>query len=144
MRVSLIAILALSFAIPGNIPSLSDLNQTAYPDINYKSNLMDEVRKWKWIAQNALEISVSQPNTSTPNTSTIQDTSIVSKMKSYADERPEWDEFLSNNSHFFKTAASYSIKLNTINDKLSMVCDERDKLVLEISNDVRDDILLDC
>lgn len=123
---------------------LADLNQTAYPDRNYKNNLMDEVRKWKWMAQNAMELSVSLPNNSTPNTSTIQDTSIVSKMKSYMDERPDLEAFISNNAKFFERAASYSTKIGEINERLDTFCDDRDKLVLEISNDVRDDILLDC
>lgn len=123
---------------------LSDLNTTAYPDRHYKNHLLDEVRKWKWLAQNALELSISVPNNNLSNVSTIQDTSIVSKMKSFIDEKPDLEEFMTANSKFVDRAAQHCKKLGEIHGRINTFCIEKDKLVLEISRDVREQILLDC
>lgn len=105
---------------------------------------MDEVRKWKWVAQNALEISINAPRTSIPNTSTNADASFVSKMKTFIDERPDINEFMDANAKFFQQGAMHAAKVGKFNDRVDTLENENEKLVMEISNDIRDSILLDC
>ena len=96
------------------------------------------------MAQNALELSVSMANNTTPNTSVIQDASVVSKMKTFIDERPDLEEYMKKNKDFVNRAQAYSRNIAEIHDRLRSFCEDKDLLVQEISNDVRDSILLDC
>lgn len=96
------------------------------------------------MAQNALELSVSVPNNSTPNTSINQDTSIVTKMRTYIDERPDLRAFTENNAKFIDCATMHSTKIAEIHGRLNQFGDTKDKLILEISHDIRDDILQNC
>lgn len=105
---------------------------------------MEECRKWKWIAENELELSNGVPNQSIPNTSGVQDTSIVYKMKTYTEERPDFDEYYENNRKFLALALQQSKKMTEISERLNTFCENRNKLIQEISDDVRDDILLSC
>lgn len=84
------------------------------------------------------------PNNSTPNVSYGQDNSSIPKMKAYIDERPDLEAFLAENARFFKQAETHLKRHQDIHTRFNDVCVQKQKFISEISNDVRDDILLDC
>lgn len=73
-----------------------------------------------------------------------QDMSNISRMKAYVDERPDLEAFLADNARFFKRAETHLKRHQDIHTRFNDLCVQKQKFICEISNDVRDDILLDC
>lgn len=65
-------------------------------------------------------------------------------MKSFIDEKPDLEAFMANNAKFVSRASLHCSKISEIHGRLNTFSEEKDQMVMEISRDVRDQILLDC
>lgn len=129
-----------------NIPYLPGLNLTANPDANYRKSLLNEVKEWKRLVRNAVTEDSLSNRSSIPNVSSMSNSenNFLFKIKTYVEEQPDLDQFIKDNATAFEKANEHLINFAALHRHYNAMCDQKEKLLLEVSNDLRDEILLDC
>lgn len=54
------------------------------------------------------------------------------------------EQFIKDNAMAFEKANEHLTRYGALRGHYNAVCEQKEKLLLEVGNDLRDDILLDC
>lgn len=104
------------------------------------------MKEWKRLVRNAVTEDSLPNRSSIPNVSSSSniENSFLFKIKAYLEDQPDVEQFIKDNARAFEKANEHLTRYGALRGHYNAVCEQKEKLLLEVGNDLRDDILLDC